>query len=89
MTDIEQFVKIQTFMREEENAFDCSNESQATYKVINNYFKLVEDISRWKKIALAQMDTNKQLEAKFDDGWHEKEKFEEIRAKRKQEEEKK
>jgi len=65
-TDFEQFGKIQIFMKEVENR-DCNNESQAAYKIINNYFDLINEIEKWKKIAMATMDTQAELEKKLKD----------------------
>lgn len=68
MTDIHQFVKIQEFMRLDDNIGECANESQATYRIIEKYFFLEEEIAKWKKIALATMDSKRQLEEKYNEG---------------------
>jgi len=65
-TDFNQFDKIQTFLKENENR-DCNNESQALYKIVDNYFLLINEIDKWKKIALATMDTQDELEKKLKD----------------------
>ena len=64
MTDIVQFTKIQEFMHDKENVYDCNNESQACYKIIDRYFYLIDEIDKWKKIALSEINKHREDEKK-------------------------
>jgi len=73
-TDIDQFAKIQNFLSEQDNIFDCDNESQAAYKIINNYFDLLSDLEKWKNIAQSTIESKIQLEHKLKEKVEPKEK---------------